>query len=537
MCGILGYVGETLDRERFTAALARLDHRGPFARGQASDGKVTLGMTRLPMSSAEALPLPVALDGVVVAYNGEVYDGDGPRSLPGEIACLARGLRTGRLPDGMYAFALHDRAARTLHVGRDALGIKPLYCVHDQAHGVFAFASEVEPLLFLLGPFAVDRDALAEIAILGTALDDATPFRGIRLVKPGELLRIDCAPGAGAAVRASRLGDVGPGDGEGLDERLGLAVERCRTTFRDVGLLVSGGLDSNLLSTYLSPSTKRFHVAVDGVDDVPPATPDLAVTSLGAPHFWPLLAQAVTSFGAPTRMSSILMYQALARLIGDHGYHCVLLGEGADEVFWGYPRHLTLLARDFVVSAEELARLYFGDYRRKARALGGSGATSLVGRVEEQATAALADGVDAAIQGFDRRYSLEPLLRRADHLLMSRTIEARTPFLHNGLPRAAARLGRKNLGGGQTKAPLRQLMATRWPGFAGKPKAHFRVPFDRWPSILPQMREHLARHRETLGDLGLGPWAPPDLATMDPAELFTLTTVVLWHEAYSRYLQ
>ncbi|WP_448672242.1 asparagine synthase-related protein, partial [Escherichia coli] len=78
--------------------------------------------------------------------------------------------------------------------------------------------------------------------------------------------------------------------------------------------------------------------------------------------FMPLLRRAVGNFGGATRMSSLLMYQRLADGIGEQGYHCVLLGEGADELFWGYPRHLELWRRRDAPEPRRFAAAWFGEY-------------------------------------------------------------------------------------------------------------------------------------------------------------------------------
>ncbi|WP_031757480.1 asparagine synthase-related protein, partial [Pseudomonas aeruginosa] len=85
------------------------------------------------------------------------------------------------------------------------------------------------------------------------------------------------------------------------------------------------------------------------------------------------------------------------------------------------------------------AAAWFGEYRRKAALLAEPAGRRVAERIEELAHEALGQGLEAAIGQFDLHYSLEPLLRRADHLLMSRTIEARTPYLHGALAQRAGR--------------------------------------------------------------------------------------------------
>ncbi|BFO09663.1 hypothetical protein GGER_21730 [Serratia rubidaea] len=127
-----------------------------------------------------------------------------------------------------------------------------------------------------------------------------------------------------------------------MDAALERAVSFGRETFRPSALLLSGGMDSNLLNTYLEPDYPKFHLALE--QDAEPMLPqrNLQRVPLRQTDFMAVLRRAVANFGSATRMSSLVMYQQLADAIGDAGYHCVLLGEGADELFWGYPRHVAL---------------------------------------------------------------------------------------------------------------------------------------------------------------------------------------------------
>ena len=129
---------------------------------------------------------------------------------------------------------------------------------------------------------------------------------------------------------------------------------------------------------------------------------------------------------------------------------------------------------------------------------------------------------------------LEPLLRRADHLLMSRTIEARTPYLHGALAQRAGRLQR--IVGDTAKAPLVALLEQREKRWQAQPKRHFRLPFERWPQALGEMRRHLAERLPALHDLGLEGLDAPSVAALPGDQLFTLTTLSLWQQEYGASL-
>ncbi len=497
MCGILGYVGTGFSVSRFAGALRLLAHRGPFGEGIAALPNGAIGMTRLPMSGAAAVPLPPQEGQRRVAYNGEVYQAS--CEIHGEIRLLLDGLQRGVLPDGMYALASWDPQTRQLTLLRDEFGIKPLYYSYQPERGLLAFASEPRALLHLLGGARADAEAIAQVVAAGVPLEGQTLFQQVRLLLPGEVLRFDLSQERPRLCQRQRLATAPASEVDSLDEQLGETLERCRQTFRPCALLVSGGVDSNLLGSYLDPQLQRFHLCLEGDEESLLPHPRLQRFELRQEAFMPLLRRAVGNFGGATRMSSLLMYQRLADGIGEQGYHCVLLGEGADELFWGYPRHLELWRRRDAPEPRRFAAAWFGEYRRKAALLAEPAGRRVAERIEELAHEALGQGLEAAIGQFDLHYSLEPLLRRADHLLMSRTIEARPlpawrPGAARRAPPADRRRHRQGTAGGAPGAARETLAGTAETAFppavrtlAAGPRGNAPAP-RRTPAGAPRSR-------------------------------------------------
>ena len=142
--------------------VALLAHRGPDDSGTWTEGETALGMTRLAIIDLHTgrQPMTDASGSLVIVFNGEIYNF---RSLRAELEARGRRFRTqsdtevilgayaeygeecvARLR-GMFAFAIWDRARRTLFLARDRLGKKPLYYWHRG--GLFLFASEPKALL------------------------------------------------------------------------------------------------------------------------------------------------------------------------------------------------------------------------------------------------------------------------------------------------------------------------------------------------------------------------------------------------------
>ncbi|MDC9581606.1 asparagine synthetase B [Xenorhabdus sp. PR6a] len=532
MCGILGYIGEGFELIRFRQALKQLHHRGPFGEGIVTLPKGAMGMTRLPMSSAEPVILPVKVGEKHVAYNGEVYAPG--QEINGEICLLLDGIAQGSLPDGMYTLAAWHPQTSSLTLLRDIYGIKPLYYCYQETQGRLCFSSELMPLLTMLGRRSPDTEAIAQVIAAGVTLDGQTLFSGIRLAGPGEQLTFTLDGERAHLVQRYQFKTSIQPATESLEETLSQAINQCKTTFRPSALLLSGGVDSNLLNTWLDVDFPKFTLELEYAREEIHSQTNLHRVSLTQPTFMSVLRQAVKNFGGATRMSSLLMYQQLADAIGDAGYHCVLLGEGADELFWGYPRHLTLWQHPLTFTPRTFAQTWFGDYHGNAALFSTSVAAKLCDQIDTLSATILRNGHEEAIAHFDLHYSLEPLLRRADHLFMSRTIEARTPYLHAGLGHLARRSAR--IVDGIAKFPLCNLLQQRFPDWQWQPKQHFRLPFAHWPLAVNEMRSHLHQTCSSLHNLGLVNLNSVHIDAMDSSQLFTLTTLSLWQQEYEGYL-
>ena len=212
MCGIAGFVwplAETPPPEPerlgwLAAATGTLSHRGPDGEGLLLEGHCALGHRRLSIIdlAAGSQPMEDADGRAVVTFNGELYN---YRELEARYA--ARGFRFRTHSDtevllaawlldgpagldaleGMFAFALWDKASRTLFAARDRFGKKPLY--YTVQGGVFAFASELSafeklPFLRLETPLA----ALMRFVAYEYVPTPETIYKGVYKLKPGHSL-------------------------------------------------------------------------------------------------------------------------------------------------------------------------------------------------------------------------------------------------------------------------------------------------------------------------------------------------------------
>jgi asparagine synthase (glutamine-hydrolysing) len=339
MCGIAGTWGA--DDPRIVAEmLDRLAHRGPDAQGLFSaPGRVgTLGHRRLSIVDVDGGDQPLIADTSALVANGEIYNAPSlRRELEVDRTFATRSdnevilhlldeadpSATVRL-HGMFAFALARDGE--LLLGRDPIGIKPLYTGRHQGNLVFS----------------------SELRALPTGTTDVEPF----------------PPGTVWSSRAGRhryyeIPEPAPVDGELADhadrvhDALETAVVRQLMSDVPVGAFLSGGLDSSAIVALLRPYVDELHTFSVGLA----GSPDLAAARLVAEHLdtthheyvlepreirdtLPEIVAALESFDQDLVRSAVPTYFT-ARLAAEH-VKVVLTGEGADELFAGYRYHKEL---------------------------------------------------------------------------------------------------------------------------------------------------------------------------------------------------
>lgn len=288
MCGLagmaaLGGTSLTDASDQVLAAMTRaVSHRGPDEQVTVREGPVGLGFTRLALVAPDAGDQPIWTTGrrVVLIANGEVYN---HRELARGLASGAP-MRTGSdcevLPylyeergrdflrdvNGMFAVVLYDVPRRRLVLARDRFGIKPLYFHRDRERIVFA--SEIKALFQdPRTPRSIDwRRALASPVLQSApALTGAEPvswFTGIEYVPPGMVIEIDLEDGRTSTFRywefpGSRP-DLSESDEEVIEEygrRLAVSVADCASADAELGLFLSGGVDSAAVAALAARTT------------------------------------------------------------------------------------------------------------------------------------------------------------------------------------------------------------------------------------------------------------------------------------------
>lgn len=390
MCGITGVfttAASSADELLGTARRmsAALTHRGPDDHGVWADAGsgIAFGFRRLSiidLSPEGHQPMVSATGRFTIVFNGEVFNyaalrreldaaGHRFRGHSDTEVMLAAFEAWGVEPAvrrfvGMFAFAVWDRETRALHLGRDRLGIKPLYVFHKP--GVLAFASEFKALVTHPAfDRAIDRNALATYLRLLYVPAPATIFRDTAKLQPGHLWTIHRPDRPLPAPTAYwRLGDVAR-DGleqplEGSDDEIVAQADRLLgdavglRMYADVpiGAFLSGGIDSSLVVALMQERSQQpvrtFTVGFGNPQYDESAHAARVARHLGTAHVGVTLGDAELRAAVPrlpelfdepladpSQLPTLLVSEVARREVT-----VALSGDGGDELFAGYNRYL-----------------------------------------------------------------------------------------------------------------------------------------------------------------------------------------------------
>ena len=594
MCGIAGLLAaDGIDPPLLRRMSDVIAHRGPDDEGQWIDAEAGIGLGHRRLSIVDLSPLghqPMhSADGrFVISYNGEIYNhaelrkelDAGGRAPEGgwrglsDTETLVEAIATlGLRPAldravGMFAFALWDRKERRLQLVRDRFGEKPLY--YGWAGRDFLFASELKSIR-VHPQFSgeIDRRALEYYAARTYVPAPLSIYRGVYKLEPGCILTVDAGGCLVAGTSAPEVGKTRGGlslerywsyrdvmragyeqpiadRGEALGalgDVLGQAVRGQSVADVPVGAFLSGGIDSStvvaLYQKYSSMPVRTFSI---GFEDA--AFDEACHAKLVAEHFGTVhQAHVVTvkearevipllpsMYDEPFADSSQIPTHLVSRFAREQ-VTVALTGDGGDELFGGYNRHI-------------MARLWNNLQRvpRPLRSLAATPLAQVPGRIWSGAASLLGPRFHPAIgskirkglrvtahaRRFDDVYSSfldewshEPspvrgstgnagdfdldfaqgapdslrmmycdaisylpddILHKVDRASMAVSLETRVPFLDHRVAAVAARIPiEMKVSGGVGKKILRELLYREAPAHLfDRPKAGFAIPVGDW---------------------------------------------------------
>lgn len=529
MCGVTGEVrldGQAPDVAAVSAMAAVLTPRGPDTGGAWSQGRVALGHRRLKiidLTEAGAQPMVDSELGLSLAWNGCIYNykelrqelsGYGYRFFShSDTEVLIKAYH--RWGDdfvshlfGMFAFAIVERDSGRVLLGRDRLGIKPLYLTEDN-HRV-RFASTLPALLAGGGvDTRIDPVALHHYMSFHSVVPAPnTILRGVRKVPPASLVAIE--PDGKRIVttywapdfsRHSDRADWSERDWEdAVLSTLRLAVKRRLVADVPVGCLLSGGVDSSLIVGLLAEAGQHglstFSIGFESAGGVKGDEfqysdivakrfeTDHHQIRIGSDRMLPALDGAIGAMSEPMVSHDCVAFYLLSQEVARH-VKVVQSGQGADEVFAGYHWYPPMgepAAATLDGAVAQYRGAFFDRDAAAVRGLVGSGIItpddpSLRFVTEHFAQAGAETGIDRALRLDTTVMLIDDPVKRVDNMTMAWGLEGRVPFLDHELVELAAtcppELKIAHQGKGVLKQAARRVIPSE---VIDRPKGYFPVP-------------------------------------------------------------
>ncbi|WP_158169481.1 N-acetylglutaminylglutamine amidotransferase [Mycolicibacterium smegmatis] len=529
MCGATGEVrldGRTPDIGAVSAMAETMSSRGPDAAGVWSQGRVALGHRRLKiidLTEAGAQPMIDPELGLAVCWNGCIYN---YKELRAELS--GHGYRFFSHSDtevlikayhhwgdhfvehlkGMFAFAIAERDTGRVLLGRDRLGIKPLYL--SETGDRIRFASSL-PALLAGGGVDTGIDAVAlhhYLTFHSVVPPPRTILRGVKKVPPASIVAIEPDGTQRTTVywtpdfsRRAERADWSERDWEdAVLQSLREAVERRLVADVPVGCLLSGGVDSSLIVGLLAEAgqhgLKTFSIGFESVNGV--AGDEFKYSDIVAQHFGtdhhqiridtarmlPALDGAIAAMSEPMVSHDCVAFYLLSQEVAKH-VKVVQSGQGADEVFAGYHWYPPM-AEPAAASLDGAVNSYRGAFFDRDSA----GVASLISdayRVDGDPSGVFVTdhfGAPGAETGVDRALRLDTTVmlvddpvKRVDNMTMAWGLEGRVPFLDHELVELAAtcppELKTAHGGKGVLKEAARRVIPA---AVIDRPKGYFPVP-------------------------------------------------------------
>ena len=529
MCGATGEVrldGRTPDIGAVSAMAQVMVPRGPDAAGVWSQGRVALGHRRLKiidLTEAGAQPMVDSELGLSIAWNGCIYNYEPLRDelmshgyrffSHSDTEVLLKGYHHwgDKFVDhlkGMYAFAIVERDSGRVLLGRDRLGIKPLYISENSDR--IRFASSL-PALLAGGDIdtRIDQVALHHYMTFHSVVPPPrTILRGVGKLPPASLMVIEPDGTRTTKVywepdftRCDERADWSERDWEdAVLHSLRVAVERRLVADVPVGCLLSGGVDSSLIVGLLAEAgqhgLKTFSIgfeSVGGVEGDEFRYSDIIAKRfdtdhhqirIGTDRMLPALDGAIGAMSEPMVSHDCVAFYLLSQEVAKH-VKVVQSGQGADEVFAGYHWYPPM-GEPSAASVEGSVASYraaFFDRDQSAYAKLVSRAVATEDDPSERFVAehfarlGAATGVDRALRLDTTVMLVDDPVKRVDNMTMAWGLEGRVPFLDHDLVELAATCPPQYKTAHEGKGVLKQAARRVIPAdVIDRPKGYFPVP-------------------------------------------------------------
>ena len=553
MCGIAGFLDYSSGSAKtlLKPMIGSITYRGPDSSGEYHDkyNFVHLGIRRLSIIDLATGDQPIKNEdgSIVVVYNGEIYNYQDLKSdltkkgykfkTKTDTEVLVHGYEEYGNDffvklNGMFAFALWDDNKKQLLLGRDRVGIKPLY--YSLRGKMLLFGSEVKTILANpLYKKSIDEESLKRYWYFGFLPGDSSMFTKVKKLLPGHVLKV--SQKGNEIIKYFDFPEGKNKNEESLDKLLDSSVKSQLVADVPVGVFLSGGLDSSLLTYYISKykKLKSFSIGFTepGFDESKQA--HYVAKKIGTEHesiefsaqdVMDLFPTISGNLDEPLADASLIPTYKVSQLARKY-VKVALSGDGGDELFGGYPTHqahllskYSLFLPDFLLkdlpriidilpdSLFDRIPLSFKDYSKKR--LAGIVARGMQFKNPQRQIFLMRtfflgenllkkkpdldflsdlipqkyhkdDVISAQVTDF-YTYLRDDFLVKTDRASMFNSLEVRVPYLDNELINYAFSQDKPHADLFKTKIQMRELIEDKLPDIAKRPKKGFGIPLEKW---------------------------------------------------------
>lgn len=384
MCGIVGLYNVPAGPGTLSEMLASIAHRGPDSEGvyeaRAHGADVRLGHRRLSIIDlSDAANQPFEKDGLVIVFNGEIYN---YKALAQELGAIGVAFRTSSDTEvlleawrhwgpaclnrlrGMFAFALFDTRTGRMVIARDPFGIKPLFIA--RRNGGLIFASELKAVSIAAGgDLRIDHTALVSSLMYYWIPESHCVYHGVEKLPPGHWAEIspdgtfrrECYYDPQRELVRDSYSEIGI---DGLRGVIEDSVAAHMVADVPVSAFLSGGLDSSLITVIaarLGHHVEGYTISFREADRRLEAMPDdlhyariiakqndIKLHEIEiAPDIADMLPRMVHLLDEPIGDAAAINAYLICKAARDSGVKVLLSGMGADELFGGYRKHYACL--------------------------------------------------------------------------------------------------------------------------------------------------------------------------------------------------
>ena len=376
MCGILGQINideVRINKNSFKNALSTQKHRGPDRTSHYFNENIALGHVRLSIIDVDGGHQPLEIDDYVIVFNGEIYNyqllkknliQDGVKfTSNSDTEVILRGyIHHGEsflsLLNGMFSLSIYNRKKNNIIIFRDHTGQKPLYYFIDDKRLIFS--SEISPIMDLIPNLRINPIAIDAFLHLSYIPATFSILTNVHKIRPGSCLRLCINTGERVDTIIQH---------KETNQNLKDLIEQTAIADVDIGLSLSAGIDSSLILSLLNQKIKKTY----NVSSHSFHTNDLLNEGAIAEWFaksknvdfkmidfknltFDEVNEHIDCFDEPYADSSSLMARYVAMEAKKDKIKVILTGDGADELFGGYRKHVAFLIMRYFLFLPHIIR-------------------------------------------------------------------------------------------------------------------------------------------------------------------------------------